>query len=79
MLEDEEDLFRSINYVGQNPEKEGKKPQRWSFVVPFDVRDVRVVNEEETESRPRVGGAALRSHILKREREARRRKGDNPQ
>jgi REP element-mobilizing transposase RayT len=30
-----EDVPRAIGYVGDNPEKEGKPAQRWSFVVPF--------------------------------------------
>ena len=31
-LEDDESLCRAIRYVEENPMKEGKKPQRWSFV-----------------------------------------------
>ncbi len=31
---DPEDVPRAILYVEQNPIKEGKPPQRWSFVVP---------------------------------------------
>ena|SRR5450432_3052589 len=30
-----EDLPRAIGYVEGNPVKEGKKRQRWSFVVPY--------------------------------------------
>ncbi len=33
---DPEDVARAIRYVEENPVKEGKKPQRWSFVVPCD-------------------------------------------
>jgi len=29
------DLCRAIGYVEANPEKEGKKAQRWGFVVPY--------------------------------------------
>jgi REP element-mobilizing transposase RayT len=29
------DVVRSIAYVNDNPVREGKKPQRWSFVTPF--------------------------------------------
>ena len=29
---------RAIRYVGDNPLKEGKKRQNWSFVVPFVER-----------------------------------------
>jgi REP element-mobilizing transposase RayT len=32
----EEEIRRSIAYVEQNPVKDGKRPQRWSFVKPFD-------------------------------------------
>jgi REP element-mobilizing transposase RayT len=32
---DLEDVPRSIHYVEQNPLKEGKKRQKWSFVVPY--------------------------------------------
>jgi REP element-mobilizing transposase RayT len=32
---DPEDVFRAIRYVEDNPMKEGKKPQRWSFVTPY--------------------------------------------
>ena len=28
----------AIRYVEQNPAREGKRPQRWRFVVPFEVR-----------------------------------------
>ena len=31
---DPEDVTRAIRYVEENPVKEGKPPQRWSFVVP---------------------------------------------
>jgi REP element-mobilizing transposase RayT len=30
-----EDMRRAIDYVEENPVKEGKARQRWSFVVPF--------------------------------------------
>jgi REP element-mobilizing transposase RayT len=32
-----EDVPRFIKYVENNPVKEGKRRQRWSFVVPFDA------------------------------------------
>jgi REP element-mobilizing transposase RayT len=32
---DPEDVPRAIRYVEDNPSKEGKKPQRWSFVTPY--------------------------------------------
>jgi REP element-mobilizing transposase RayT len=34
-LDSEEDIVRAIRYVEANPLKEGKRPQRWKFVVPF--------------------------------------------
>ena len=34
-LEDDGDIRRSIRYVEQNPVKEGKRVQKWSFVRPF--------------------------------------------
>jgi REP element-mobilizing transposase RayT len=34
-LDSIEDIGRAVRYVEANPVKEGKRPQRWSFVVPF--------------------------------------------
>jgi hypothetical protein len=34
-LDNEEALRRAIRYVEENPVKEGKRLQRWSFVTPF--------------------------------------------
>jgi len=34
-LNSDEAIRRSIRYVEQNPVKEGKPPQKWSFVVPL--------------------------------------------
>jgi hypothetical protein len=34
-LDSEADIRRAIEYVEQNPVKEGKPLQRWPFVVPF--------------------------------------------
>ena len=36
----EEDIRARIRYVEENPLKEGKRRQRWSFVTPFDSRDI---------------------------------------
>ena len=36
-LEDLAAVERAMEYVDQNPEKEGKRRQRWRFVVPFDL------------------------------------------
>jgi REP element-mobilizing transposase RayT len=30
-------IERAIRYVNENPIKEGKNPQHWSFVTPFKV------------------------------------------
>jgi REP element-mobilizing transposase RayT len=40
-LNTDEDIIRSICYTGDNPRKEGKKRQRWSFVVPFQPATLR--------------------------------------
>lgn len=34
-LDSDADIVRAIRYVQGNPIKEGKRPQRWSFVVPW--------------------------------------------
>jgi REP element-mobilizing transposase RayT len=34
-LYSDEEMIRAVRYVEANPIKEGKPPQRWSFVVPF--------------------------------------------
>jgi len=34
-LNNDDDILRAIDYVEKNPVKEGKPPQRWSFVMPF--------------------------------------------
>jgi REP element-mobilizing transposase RayT len=36
-LDAPEDIAEAIKYVDENPVKEGKPKQRWSFVVPLDV------------------------------------------
>ena len=33
---DPEDVSRAVRYVEENPVKEGKREQRWSFVVPYE-------------------------------------------
>ena len=35
------DVDRAIKYVENNPVREGKRPQRWSCVTPFDPRHAR--------------------------------------
>ena len=34
-LNDDDEILRAIRYVENNPIKEGKRPQRWPFVVPW--------------------------------------------
>jgi REP element-mobilizing transposase RayT len=36
-LDSDEDIRRAIKYVENNPVKEGKRRQRWSFVKPYPV------------------------------------------
>lgn len=40
-LENERDVRRATGYVEENPLKEGKPRQRWSFVTPFEGLDAR--------------------------------------
>jgi hypothetical protein len=35
-LDDNADIARAIRYVEENPAKEGKRRQSWSFVMPWD-------------------------------------------
>ena len=39
-LDTPEDILRAIAYVENNPIKEGLKPQKWPFVMPFNPVDV---------------------------------------
>ncbi len=34
-LESDQRILNAIDYVEKNPTREGKPPQRWSFIVPF--------------------------------------------
>jgi REP element-mobilizing transposase RayT len=34
-LDNDADVVRAVRYVEENPSKEGKRPQRCSFVMPF--------------------------------------------
>jgi REP element-mobilizing transposase RayT len=68
---------RAIRYVNENPRKEGKKRQHWSFVVPFAAREairIAVSAEAMRAEQPsrRIGGAALKS----REEARRKRRGE---
>jgi REP element-mobilizing transposase RayT len=69
---------RAIRYVNDNPLKEGKKRQNWSFVVPFIARDaiqLAIAAEAARAATParRIGGAAL----ISREKARRKRRGDS--
>jgi len=35
---DTDHVGNAIRYVEQNPAREGERPQRWRFVIPFDLR-----------------------------------------
>ena len=34
-LDSPEDIYHAVGYVEDNPEKEGKRRQRWPFVIPY--------------------------------------------
>jgi hypothetical protein len=77
-LESVEAIERAIRYVENNPIKEGKKAQKWPFVVPFIARDaiqLAVATEAARGAKParRAGGAALKSH----EEARRKRRGSH--
>ncbi len=76
-LESAAAVERAIRYVQDNPLKEGKRRQQWSFVVPFVAREairLAVAAEAARAERPprRIGGAALRSREEARRERARR-------
>ncbi len=65
---------RAIRYVEDNPLKEGKKRQTWSFVTPFDLKIAIATAQEVARlgvKKRRIGGAALRSHEEKARRKRR--------
>jgi len=70
-LEDLPAVTRAIGYVNANPEKEGKKRQRWSLVTPFDLTVAREAALAPKEPPRRIGGAALHS----RDEARRKRRG----
>ena len=55
-----------IEYVGNNPEKEGKRRQRWSFVVPFEMGEARRAAGMPAAPKRRIGGAAIVSQAEER-------------
>jgi REP element-mobilizing transposase RayT len=61
------DVDRAVRYVEENPLKEGKKRQEWDIVTPFNERVAREVRFSGAVHA--LGGAALRSHLRKTERE----------
>ena len=68
---------RAIRYVNENPLKEGKKRQTWSFVVPLVPQEalrMAIGAEAMRAKQPprRIGGAALKS----REESRRKRRGE---
>jgi REP element-mobilizing transposase RayT len=69
---------RAIRYVNTNPVKEGKRPQRWSFVLPCVAREairIAVAAAAARAAKPprRIGGAALKSHEEARRQRAQKR------
>ena len=58
------DVRRSIAYVEANPEREGKRRQRWSFVEPYG-KNTRPVNWAANCGRAAVRGAANSNQRLK--------------
>ena len=71
-LDRADDVERAVGYVEGHPLKEAKKPQVWDFVTAFDERVARHVRfGGKTRA---IGGAALRSRLLKIEREGRARR-----
>jgi REP element-mobilizing transposase RayT len=59
-----DDVLRAIQYVEENPLKEGKRRQRWSFVVPFDLELAVQTASQVTRrmgAKQQLGGAAMRS------------------
>lgn len=67
-LDTEAAVRRAIRYVEQNPIKEGKNRQNWSLVTPFDLSASQATRRNGVKPR-RIGGAALESMKLKRQRE----------
>ncbi len=65
-LESAAAVERAIRYVNNNPLKEGKKRQTWSFVVPFVAAEairLSAAAQADRAAKPprRIGGAALKS------------------
>jgi REP element-mobilizing transposase RayT len=71
-LEELAGVERAIEYVERNPEKEGKRRQRWSLVTAFELEAARRAALQPMVPKRRVGGAALRSKLEKRARRERR-------
>jgi REP element-mobilizing transposase RayT len=65
------DVERAIRYVEENPIKEGKRAQHWSFVTPFESEVAERTASQGRAAKRRIGGAALRSHQEKARRKRR--------
>jgi REP element-mobilizing transposase RayT len=71
-LDDQASVQRAIQYVDANPEKEGKRSQRWSMIAPFDMPRIAASQAAALEShkplyrKRQIGGAALRSQQSKK-------------
>jgi REP element-mobilizing transposase RayT len=65
------DVERAVRYVEENPIKEGKRAQRWSFVTPFDLQVAERTASRGQGPKRRIGGAALRSQQEKARRKRR--------
>jgi REP element-mobilizing transposase RayT len=65
-LDSHEAVRRAIEYVEQNPIKEGKRRQFWSIVTTYNPEEARSRASQATGLNPRrIGGAALRSREQK--------------
>lgn len=60
-LDSDAAVQRAIAYVNANPAKEGKRPQQWSVVTPFDLAAAQQIARQPRCPQRRIGGAALRS------------------
>jgi REP element-mobilizing transposase RayT len=35
-LDSDPDVFRAVDYVNANPQRDGQAPQRWEYIIPYD-------------------------------------------
>ena len=71
-LDDLAAIERAVRYVNDNPLKEGKRPQSWTFVTPFDLHLATQLALGPRQPRRRIAGAALRSQQAAQSRRQRR-------